>query len=273
MLSLLNAFILHALASMTSAKPYHPIALRPRTNSSVAPLTPGIEATITSPAGDDVTSSFQILLYESPKEATSNLTDRQVDLMRPLNFCWSGTQTFSHSHCNYHYRLSYAKPLQHYIIYCRVNNPDPNDTRTRIISQPGSCMNDEICVDGAGGLDRKNHDTVAKCVSRSYFKPILREHTEEEGRKFMKDLKAMTAVALLTQTDGTTPLSVNKLELDAGVAEEGEEGVHNNQSCTNCFTLATSKFREGTDFLKTQATLAAVGAATAGMMFLAVMSG
>lgn len=83
----------------------------------------------------------------------------------------------------------------------------------------------------------------------------------------------MTAVTVLTQIDGTTPLSVNKLELDAGIAEEGEEGLQSNQTCTNRFTLATSKFREGTDFLKTQATLSAVGSMTAGIMFLAVLSG
>ena len=89
----------------------------------------------------------------------------------------------------------------------------------------------------------------------------------------MKNLRAMTAATVLTQTDGTTPLSVSKLELDAGVAEEGEEGVQSNQTCTNCFTLATSKLREGTDFLKAQATISAAGAVTAGVMFLAVLSG
>ena len=273
MVSLLNAMILHALALTVLAEQYHPSALGPRSNSSVASLTPAIEAKITSPTGDDVTSGFQILLYESPKEAVSNLTDRQVVPARTLNFCESLGQTFLHSHCNYHFRQGDPDPLRKYIIYCRERFWNHRYLRSRIIAQSGTCREDEVCVDGAGGLDRSNHNTVAKCVSRSFFKPIVRQHTVEEERELTANLRAIMAVAILTQTDGTTPLSVSKLELDAGIAEERQEGLQSNQTCTDCFTLATSGLPEGIDFLKTQATLSAVGAVTAGVMYLAALSG
>ena len=79
------------------------------------------------------------------------------------------------------------------------------------------------------------------------------------------------AVAALTQTDGQTPQNMSKLELDSGVVEEGKEEMQTVETCTDCFTLATSKLPEGMNFLKMQATLSSVGAAAAGFMYLAVL--
>ena len=82
------------------------------------------------------------------------------------------------------------------------------------------------------------------------------------------------AVSILTQADGTTPLSVSKLEMDAGITGDGnKEAVQNHKTCTDCFTLTTPRLGPSTDILRTQVTLSGVGTVAAGVMYLALLSG
>ena len=275
----LQAAFFSTLAFTTLAEQYGSSPLRSRNNPPAFSVTPGINATITSSSGQDVTSNFPLLLYDPTKAATSNLTDRQVLTARPLNFCRFPRQRFQHSHCDYLLKKGgveaiqpgEGEPLRRYVIYCRTYFRDGTLRRFYDVPQRGACFDDEICVDGASTIDRSNRDTTAKCVPQSLFKPIEQPHTEEQALDVIAKLRGIMAVAALTQTDGQTPQNMSKLELDSGVGEEGKEEMQTVETCTDCFTLATSKLPEGMNFLKMQATLSSVGAAAAGFMYLAVL--
>ena len=72
-------------------------------------------------------------------------------------------------------------------------------------------------------------------------------------------------------------MSVESLEIDAGVAGvgrvEGQPGQTSQTKCTDCVELATGKLEEGTDFLSMEVTVGMAGAAAAGILWLAVLSG
>ena len=118
---------------------------------------------------------------------------------------------------------------------------------------------------------------MANCVGQRPFKPIPNYDTPEGKAKFEQSLKDKMASVVISRTDRQTALSVESLEMDAGIAGVGKVGGQvgptSQEKCTNCVEVATGKLEQGTDFLSTEVTLSTAGAVTAGIMWLSVLSG
>ena len=130
---------------------------------------------------------------------------------------------------------------------------------------------------------------MASCIGHRRFKEVA-DYTSRKGpglfekfpdynspkgrEKLERILKGTTANAVVSQTDRQTALSVKSLELDAGVAGAsgvgGQVGLTSQGKCTDCVEVATGKMEGGTDFLSTEITVSAAGAAAAGILWLAV---
>ena len=145
----------------------------------------------------------------------------------------------------------------------------------------------------SGDEDDRGIPTVASCVQQRRFKrlsdqvdglalpfALLAEaagdhhNRPKEKVELEQILQGRTATAVVSQTDRRTALSVQSLELDAGVAGAsrvgGQVGLTSQGKCTDCAEVATGKMAPGTDFLSTEITVSAAGAAAAGILWLAV---
>ena len=114
----------------------HPSTLHyPRQDkSSLSAPGAGIETVIHAPDGTDITSAFQILLYQGSSVGTAqpNLTDRDLsehdlverqggDFGRPIISCRRWRASFTSSVCDY--RSSFTHSLQRYKVNCRYSQP------------------------------------------------------------------------------------------------------------------------------------------------------
>ena len=86
------------------------------------------------------------------------------------------------------------------------------------------------------------------------------------------------STAVVSEADGMTPMNVQSLELDAGIAGAGhvggEVGPTSEQKCQDCASLNTEVLAKGTDFLSAKATVVGTaGAAAAGILWLTVLAG
>lgn len=273
MSTLLVTLLFVSLISRTLASPYAHI-LESRNDASSSSKTPTINATISDRAGNDLTSSFQVMLYNEPEVvAEPNLTGRaMVALSRPISGC-AGLETrgaqFVRSWCT---AKDAGGTMQTYSYQCKVRG----DSITQTHRRNSRCDDEEICLDGKGGGKRKG-GRMAYCVSKdSFVQFILRgEFANAEPRMTLGGRKA---AVLLSETDGATPLEADTLGIEAGnsagngqvPAVEGTAGQSN--QCRDCIELNMDALAPKTDYLKTEATLLTTGAAM-GIMWLAVMSG
>jgi hypothetical protein len=114
---ILTFLVLTALVSSHPAAPLYP---RQDSSDSRPPIA-GVIATIKSSTGTDLTSNFQTLFYDGTAvEAVSNITDRQLPAIRPINFCRQYPANFYHSECTYRAGLRHS--LQQYRVRCGVPN-------------------------------------------------------------------------------------------------------------------------------------------------------
>ena len=266
----------------------HAFPLESRNDTSSPPVPPTINATISDHDGNDITSSFKVMLYHEPQRVTnSSLTGRGLaGLSRPINGC-AGLEAreaqFVSSWCT---AEEPGGTMQTYSYQCRVGTSQTDLGRSNIVGvsitqnhrRNGRCSDEEICIDGKGRGKRRG-GRMAYCVGKHYFmQSILQsQYAHVEPRM---NLEGMEAVALLSQMDGATPVEVDTLYIEAGssagngqVTADGLAVVPGQtKKCRDCFKLDTDVFAPKTDFLKTKASLLTTGAA-AGIMWLAVMSG
>ena len=86
------------------------------------------------------------------------------------------------------------------------------------------------------------------------------------------------AMAVMSHPDATTPMAVENMEFEAGVAGSsrvgGAVGYTSQKSCDDCVQIASDRLAEGTDFLSTQVkVVGSVSAGIAGILWIAALSG
>ena len=279
-----------------------------RDDQSSLSLIPTISASIFDHAGNDLTSSFQVMLYNEPE--VSNITSLSgrglaaTTLSRPISGC-AGLETrgaqFVRSWCT---AKDNGGSMQTYSYQCRVNGGGGGGGGGRgsgsTISIPqthnrnGRCDDEEICVDAKGGGKRRG-GRMAFCVGKQSFVRYILRGAYADAEPRVNLLAGREVAALFSQPDGATPLEVDTLGIEAGSSSSSTStssitgggqvlapaaGTPGQSiQCRDCIELNTDILAAKTDFLKTEATLLTTGAATAaaaatmGIMWLAVMSG
>lgn len=266
--------------------------LESRDDQTNPSLIPTINASIFDHAGNDLTSSFQVMLYNEPEVSNmSSLSGRGLattTLSRPISGC-AGLETrgaqFVRSWCT---AKDNGGSMQTYSYQCKVNGGGGGGAggSGSTISIPqthnrnGRCDDEEICVDAKGGGKRKG-GRMAFCVSKqSFVRYVLRgRYADAEPRL---NLAGREVAALFSQSDGATPMEVETLDIEAGSTSTSSTGGQvaapgipgQSIQCRDCIELNTDILAAKTDFLKTEAKLLTTGAtATMGIMWLAIMSG
>ena len=241
--------------------------------------TPAINATILDNGGQDITSSFQIMLYHPQVTPITNnsLSNRQATLSRPINVCSAGA--FYESFCTPEHNK--AGSLQSYIIICNVVVPvfdtaEDGEIAVHIGFIPnqaiesrlrnGHCAKNEICVPGLGAGISRSGRRMASCVSTQFFVKYI--NSGNNGQQGF-DLGGMSASMVVGQLDGTTPMEVDTFEIDA---ETNTGRTMQKKTCRDCMELKSGQFGSETEALKVETTLLTTGA-MAGVLWLAILSG
>ncbi len=115
-------------------------------------------------------------------------------------------------------------------------------------------------------------------MSQRRFEPLPSYDTILGRAKLHEYLTGRLAMAVMSHEDGETPMAVENMELEAGIAGSsrvgGLVGSTSQKSCDNCVEIASDRLAEGTDFLSTQVKLVgSVGAGIAGILWIAALSG
>ena len=312
-----------------------PTTSRLEDNTTTPYSTTRIATKILSLNNTDLSSSFHTLIYYNPRSLKneSALSPRQASTSRrPIDFCGSPTASFLTSYCRYSH--GHYSPLQHYMVFCQEDDlprqhhrsatsksgstpitsssPAPDQwshhdhVLPSMVTENGSCHQDEICVDGELG------EGVAYCVNKSEFGLLnqLKEGEDDEGggvnggsikgsgsnrgrRKKNGDkggwitvgrkggLGGRVARMVVSGQDGVLPMKVNGIDLKAGVWGKsgdvveggGDVVVRQEKKCENCFELKTGRMGDEIDFLGTEAKMMVEGtmaAAATGLVWLLV---
>ena len=277
----------------SAASPHQPFSLRRKDDSSTLPT---INTTILSANGTDLTDSFKIMIYNQPnKSIASSLSNRQPSFSRPITFCKSPTAAFLTSYCKHSRSRNILVRLQDYTVHCQELRPltstvviptsqssttdaepflstsEPQFVRPYlppVVSEDGACAPEEICVDGP------LFSGVAHCVSTAYFVQMINKgRGQSDVQEAVGELAGKTARMIVSEADGSTPLEVQGIDLKAGVTEEkvnAERTPTQERKCRHCFELRTQKMAQGTDFLKTEASLMTAATVAAGVVWLIV---
>ena len=236
MLFTLAAFFLGSFTLEAFALPNDHITPHTSNSSSTSPI---IETTILSANGTNLSASFRTMLYQQPRNVTSNtsLNVTRAPSAYQIDTCdLPYSAKFLRSQCSH--RWGFRKPnLQRYTIECDVG---PVFKVAR-----GQCAPDEICVNQPWHTE--TGDVIANCISKSAFEevdgsrlPPLIEKTEN----FMasKSLAGHKMAMLVSEQDGSTPLGASVVEMDA-IADGG--GLILQNLCRNCFGMRTQKLPLG----------------------------
>ena len=263
-----------------SAPPVPPIISR---EIPTAKSKSGINATILDHGGHDISSSFQIMLYAPPTTTSNNsLSNRQLILPRPVNFCRAGTFVMSFCTPQDHK----AGSLQSYTTVCGTyeigmqensrSNYDIDDAPSIHWShnfRSGHCAADEICVDGFGEQEfgepqsgSGSRTAMASCVRTEYFIKYINWGKNEQGDLA---LEGTSANLVASQLDLQTPMEVDTFKIDADISNH-TSGTE--KKFRDCMKLRTDRFGPDTEGLKIETTLLSAGA-MAGILWIALLSG
>ena len=239
--------------------------IAPSSSSATTP-DPAINATITDHDGQDITSSFQIMLYhEPPIPAIGNLTSRQATLSRPINHCAYGV--FRESFCTPQNNISHS--LQSYRIICDyvyyVTGRFVPDQAVGLTQRDGHCEDDEICVPGLGPAISRTGRRMASCVKKFYFIKYL--NRGDNGQRSF-NLSGMYASMMVSNMDGTVPEEVDMFDTEAGAESSGPV---QSEKCRDCMALTTHPFAVRTEDLKAEVRMLRTGM-IAGILWLAILS-
>ena len=241
-------------------------------------------AAILDQNGVDVTSSFKIMIYHQPPNISSdpakNLNDRDLtQFARLINAC-PAEETFIESHCApggdengtlQRYRYTCRRVVDHYHAITGVFAGRRPAYRTR----EDNCDLEEICVDGL--VTR----TTAACVKHWVFDDYMVDKDGQlrgmlDGQIFnMKHLDGSGiesldgAYSVMSLNDNSTSMTVDSLEIDAGV--QVENGNVWKKRCRNCADLETDEFGPKVNSLRVEAKLLATAElAVGGVLWLAL---
>ena len=269
-----------------------------------------INATITDHAGHDITSSFQIRLY-NPEVSAQNasngtLSNRQVDGFRYLDECPPG-QGFERSFCT---RNKKAGSMQSYRIECqkfyylwggrRVSveefhrlfnemltgsyGPDrsglqrqPPSMRYNIVPRDRHCPQDHICVDGKrrhklGFLGNQGNADGWRDTRQEASCVPTNFFVEyiQWGKRDQKGLNLEGKTASMVASQ----LNGTPIEVDTFEADTETANGDTTQTkrCRDCMELQTDPFRADIESLQFGTRLLTTGA-MAGVLWLAIASG
>ncbi len=242
--------------------------------TSHSPAAPSFNATILSSSGHDITSSFQIRLFQPP--IATNLTGRDTASIHLINYCPIASESFVASYCNNIGGVQAS--LQSFTRICRQESGRQwrrPGGRSPYIPQTGFCNVNEICIT----LTRENQlgrAPVAACVNRVAYQTCdalqqLGASSGEEATWVRRlRLSGMRVWAAASQLDESTPLQMKTLEIEAG--KKGSEVGR--EVCSDCLGLRTESLPVGTESLKVEATLMTAGVGVvAGILWVAVLAG
>lgn len=196
-LSLLTLLSVTILATALSPSD---LQLRQSSSSPVTAGAPGIVAKIHSADGQDLTSNFQILIYDPENDASSNLTDRDLEKRQPpsvfpITTCRSPGARFKFSVCDFY--ANHATTLQRYIVQC---------TRRRVRGARGS----STIVEGVSELlsflttDESSHQYFAALtrLKRMFYRLIYSTKCN-----YVSDILMISTYTIHFSTLSTFPIS------------------------------------------------------------------
>ena len=251
---------------------------------------------------NDITSSFQILLYSqhqhahaspptSPTNSTASPHHRRRFRSRLVNECTNHEQFLS-SHCNP--IDGHLGALQAYTVFCRhalAGGQPTASGRNPISRRQGHCEQTEICIDDTSRISLATppnsegvHTRIftvptAMCVTDDAFEPTGPDWQADSLVKFwaaggglMGDNTPAKIKAVLSRWDRSTPMEVDRLTIEGQGSSSGG-GKQEQAACRDCVGLGM-KVDRPLEELKVEArvmTTAQVG--MMGVLWLAAMSG
>ena len=225
----------------------------------------GINATATvfDHNGNDITSSFIVMVYHQPS-TTPYITGTGNELENP---CPAG-EMFINSHCDP--EAGGDNAMQKYIYTCRRIESTysavtgmATGTRPVFHIKHGDCNPFEVCI------TTRRPRLLATCVDSFDEYTIKNDgviRPKLAGATF--NLEEMTMYAAVSEDDRSTPLPLDKLN----VAALAENINVQNKTCIDCVDMSTDTFGPKTDSLKVEATLLTTSA-MAGILWLGFLSG
>ena len=218
------------------------------------------------------------MIFRAPRHKTglSELDDRQVEYVRPIDTCGEMEGIFVDSSCDHKNRV--LGSLQAYTYRCLVYVPNPHNPRygqRTIIPYAGDCNDDEICVNGLGENqlrgDQRNTVDMAHCVKSEAYTRLGKNST---GVQMLEEkLGNATLDVTLSGTDQKTSLQADSINTESGVTSlGGAKGTTQRKSCIDCLDLDTEPLLPNTDFLETEVRVLSTGIA-AGILWLTIWSG
>ena len=223
-------------------------------------------------------------LLSSNNTTNSTLHDRQTSFGRLINSCPPG-QIFLESHCLA--EAGVQGSVQKYVYTCRqifnrntaVAGARTSATFPRYRIREGHCDAMEICLDVVSA--QKPSVATASCnrveifeewqlTKDGVFKPMV------DGEVFRP---LMSMYGVLSQTDESTPVEADSLEVDAWSragegSSTGSGSQVQSQKCRDCVDIQLDKLNPQTDSLKIEATLmnGISTAAVGGMLWLTLVT-
>ena len=220
---------------------------------------PQFEAVVRDHNGLDITSLFQVMLYQEQKPVqNSSLHNRQPQFSpaRPVKDCEVPNSYFRRSYCTPEDGV--AGSLQKWTIYCHLSWDLPVWLAA---NRDGYCEDYEYCVDGFDFNAYNQLTHVALCVNRAEYL----HYQEPASSRTEIEFGGRRANVMVSKSDKTTPLEVDSLTVQAGLLDQSRK-------CRDYVELSTDIFQADTERLKTEVELLTTGAVT-GIMLLALMSG
>ena len=246
--------------------------------------TPAINASalIRNRQGVDITSSFQVKVYNQasrPRISNSteenNLNNRQTQtltqVIRLINECYSN-ETFVESHCTPDEDEDAA--LGAYVYTCRKVVEHWRATGEYMGFAPayqsrhGRCEPNEVCVEGFGTQQ------IASCVHTSLFDDYtIDKNGRIRGMLNGEVFDVAKAWAVISKTDQSTAMTSKRMGIATwNSAALGGRGTVQSKRCRNCADLETDVLAPDMDSLRLEATLMSTGA-VAGILWLAMGAG
>ena len=241
----------------------------------------------------------------------SNLTGRQTaDYGRLIDSCRSSTAEFLGSTCGHNHHGATVS-LREYTIRCKML-PVPNyrlmmlgvdltgmpANEPRFFREEDVCEDGEICVDSVPP-SKKQRQVSSSSSSSNRWKPVARclqvgyyyvedpqgDERNRKGQKVQESgpeqsaqsgvmvIKTKRAGIVIAGKDGMKPVELDSLTVDVGTQNSsGLDEVQQQRTCRDCFGLRTQTASMDADFIKIEATLAAL-AATAGVVLVTIFAG
>lgn len=218
------------------------------------------------------------MLYAgSGRSSNNSFADRRTIVSRPMNDCETPNAYFQSSHCT-----PRRGGLRRWRIHCHlpydISHPETHEYLSRAhvaASKPGTCREDENCVDTRDTNSFGETVNVATCVNQEDYVLVSQEdYVLAEGDA--ENVRTRPAIPLgrtraglvFSNTDRKTPFAVDMLDVKAGTAGN----MVQDKTCRDCMGLHSDVLEPNTELLRAETTLLTTGA-VAGILWLTLVSG